>query len=121
MIEERALAGQERTCDVQRFDVPVLLLQLSFLLGLWLHQSLPLLDDETHLCGHAEVRDDEQLKLFQEGLARQLQFIARRLHEVSHSYWLDLHDVADVQIEDPLILVQKAEHSPHIDLIFQLL
>jgi len=41
--------------------------------------------------------------------------ITVRLHEVFHSNWLDLHDVADVQIQDPFILVQEPENSSHVD------
>ena len=43
--------------------------------------------------------------------------ISVRLHKVLHSYWLDLHDVSDVKIQYPFILVQETQNCSHIDLV----
>jgi hypothetical protein len=41
--------------------------------------------------------------------------ITVRLHEVFHSNWLYLHDIAYVKVEDPFILVQEPKNSSHVD------
>jgi len=41
--------------------------------------------------------------------------ITVRLHEIFHSNWLDLHNVANVQIQDPCVLVQEPKNSSHVD------
>lgn len=69
VVEERALARQKGAGDIKRLDMPVLLLQLLLFLDLWLHEALPLLDNEAHLRGDTEVRDDQELQLLQEGLS----------------------------------------------------
>ena len=47
--------------------------------------------------------------------------IAGHLHEVSHPYRLNLHYVPNVEVEDPLVLVQKAQYCAHVDLVLELL
>ena len=69
VVEERALTRQKGARDVERLDVPVLLLQLFLLLDFGLHEALPLLDNEAHLGGHAKVRDNQELELLKEGLS----------------------------------------------------
>ena len=56
VVEERTLAGEEGASNVEGLDVPVLLFEFLFLLYLWLHESLSLLHNESHLSRHAEVR-----------------------------------------------------------------
>ena len=85
--------------------MPVLLLELLLLFDLRFHEAATGLHDESHLGGDAEIADNKQLKLFQEGFAGKLVLVTVRLHEVLHSNWLDLHDVTDIQIQDPFILV----------------
>ena len=97
--------------------MPVLLLELLFFFYLGLHETTAGLNDEAHLGRDTEVRDDHKLKFLQEGLTRELVLVTVGLHEVLHANWLDLHDVADVQVEDPFILVQETENSSHVDLI----
>ena len=97
--------------------MPVLLFQLLFFFNLRLHETAAGLNDEAHLGGDTEVRDDQKLKFLEEGLTRKLVLITVRLHEVLHSNRLDLHDVADVKVKDPFILVQEAKNCSHVDLV----
>ena len=75
------------------------------------------MNDEPHLCGNAKVRYDEQLKFFQERLTGELMLIAIRLKKVLHSHRLDLHDVSDVQIQNPFVLVKEAQNRAHVNLV----
>jgi len=43
------------------------------------------------------------------------------LKEVPHSYWLNLHYVADVEVQNPLILIEEAKNGSHIHLVLSLL
>ena len=68
MIEKWAFAGKKSTSNFKGFYMPVFLFQLFFLFDVGLHEAAAGLNDETHFCGDAEVRDDEELQLLQEGL-----------------------------------------------------
>ena len=41
--------------------------------------------------------------------------------KVSHPYRLNLHNITNIKVEDPFILVQEAQHGPHVDLVLRLL
>ena len=88
--------------------MPVLLFQLLFFFNLRLHETAARLNNEAHLGGDTEVRDNQKLKLLEEGLTGELVLIAVRLHEILHANRLDLHNVSDIEVEDPFILVQEA-------------
>lgn len=117
VIEQRAFTWQESTGNIEGFDVPILLLELLLFLHFWLHEAGPRGNDESHFGRDAEVGDNEELKLLQERLPGQLVLVPVSLHEVFHPHWGHLHDVSDVEIQNPLVLVQKAQNSPHIDLV----
>lgn len=121
MVEKRAFAWQESTGNLKSFHVPVLLLHLFLFFDLWLHKAAAGLNDETHLGGHAEVAHDQKLQLLQEGFTGKLVLIAVGLHEVLHPYWLDLHDVTNIEVEDPLVLVQEPKYCSHVNEISILL
>jgi hypothetical protein len=121
MIEKRALTWQECTSDIQCLDMPVLLLKLLLLLCLGFHEARPRLNNESKLCGNAEIRYNQQLKLFQEAFPRELMFISVELEEVPHSYWLNLHNITYVEVQNPFILIEEAKNSSHVHLVLGLL
>ena len=98
--------------------MPVFLLQLLFLFDVRLHKARPALNDKPKFSGYTEVRDHEQLQLLEERLPAELLFIPIKSKEISHPYRLDLHDVANVEVHNPFILVQESENCAQVDLVF---
>lgn len=96
--------------------MPVLALKLSLALDWGRKVLLSALQDESHLGGDTEVGHAQEGDLLEEGLSRQLALVAGlREHVGLEAHWLQLHDVADVEGVDPLVLVKKAKHGVHVD------
>ena len=98
VVEKRTLAWQESTRNVKGFDVPIFLFEFLFFLNIWLHESGAWLDNESELGGDTEVGHDKELELLKEGFSGELTLVSVEGKEISHSYWLDLHDVPDIEI-----------------------
>ena len=90
----------------------------SLFLNFWLVVLGSGLEQEAHLRTHAEVGHRQYAELAEKRVPAQFDLILVLLEELLHRYRLDLHDVADVQIVDPLVLVEEAEHTAHVGLFF---
>lgn len=98
--------------------MPEFALKLSFFLYFWLQVLGSRLKQEPHLCTHAEVRDGQDRQLAEEGFSAELDFVLVFLKELFHRNRLNLHYVANVQIVDPFVLIEKSEHTTHVGLFF---
>ena len=121
VIEQWALAGEERTGDLKRFGVPELAFKFALFLDLGLEVGGARLQQESHLRAHAEVRHDQDGEFAEERVPAQLHLVAALVEELLHGERLDLHDIADIQIVDPLVLVEEAEHAAHVRLLLLVL
>lgn len=59
MVKQWTLAWQERAGDFESFGVPKFTFKLSVPLHFWLEVVCTRLEQEAHLCAHAEVRHDQ--------------------------------------------------------------
>lgn len=114
VVHQRALAWQERTCNFKCFCMPELALLLSLFLHLRLQIIRSRLQKETHFSAHAKVGDRNNRKLLQKVVPRQLHLIPILLQKLFHLKWLNLHNVSNVHIENPFVLVQKTKHRSHV-------
>jgi hypothetical protein len=105
MIQQGAFRRQESACHLQRFCVPILTLKLSITFNFWLKEVCPRLQKKPHLSRHAEVAYRKDRQILQEHITTKLKLIVSLTKQVPHSNRLDLHDVADVQIKDPFVLI----------------
>jgi hypothetical protein len=55
VFEQWALTGKESASHLKTLGVPVLTLELPFLLNFWLQILAAGVQQKTHLCRHAEV------------------------------------------------------------------
>lgn len=115
VLQQWALTRQEGARNFQAFSMPKLTLHFALLLHFWLQVLAASVQQEPHFGRHAKVADDQDAELLEERIPGQLLLITRCLQEVlgqlKSSY---LHDVADVQILNPFVLVQKSKHTPHV-------
>lgn len=125
MSDERALAWQETTRDLERLPVPKLALCLH--VG-WLEAGLRegrltatvlRCSKEAQFRGHAEVGDGKVAYFLQDRVSTELEVDLLRRVQVMDRKRRDLHDVANVEEVEPLALVQIAEQYLHIDGVFQ--
>ena len=72
------------------------------------------LDDEPDLGRSAEVTNDQEADDLQEALSRQGLFVAADRAELVQLYRSDLHNVANVEILDPLCLIKEPENVPEV-------
>lgn len=109
MVEQGALRGQESARDFKALGMPVL--AFEFLLFLKRRDTVCLgLHDEAHLGRNTEVGNHSEGYFKEERVTGELNFIPSVGQALRHCYGLQLHDVANIQIIDPLVLVQVAEH-----------
>lgn len=111
VLKEWALTREEGAGDLETLRVPIFTLVLAFLLDRVLVVLASRVQQEPHLRAHAEVAHSEDAQFLEEGVARKLGLVARLLQEVGlHGDRADLHDVPNVQVLNPLVLIQKAQH-----------
>jgi len=120
MIQQRTLARKESAGDLKSFGMPIFAFQLALFLNFWFQILGSGLQQKAHFGTHAEVSNDQDGKLGKEGVPAQFAFVICFGEKFFHCYGLNLHNVANIQIVNPLVLVQKAEHAPHIRLLLLL-
>ena len=98
--------------------MPELAFELSFLLYFWLQVLSPRLKQESHLSAHAEVWHNQNWEFSEERVSAELHLVICLLKKVFHADRLDLHNIADVEVINPLILIQKPKHTTHVWLFF---
>jgi len=118
VVQKRTLTGKEGTCNFKSFCMPKFADLLTFFLNFWFVVLSSRLQQETHFSAHAEIGNCQDGELVEEGVPAQLYFILVLLEELLHRDWLDLHDIAYIQIVDPLVLVKEAKYTPHVGLLF---
>ena len=72
------------------------------------------LDDETNLSAYAEITHAKEANSFQERESIKLLFVPAKRCQIFQLNRRDLHDVANVEREDPFGLVEKAKNVAHI-------
>jgi hypothetical protein len=72
--------------------------------------------EESKLCAHAKVRNSEEAKLFEDVFSGEFELDGGDGHKVLHGERCNLHDVAYIEAEYPLALVQVSEEVPHVGL-----
>ena len=98
--------------------MPTFTFKLPLFLDLWLQILRTRLQQEAHLSAHAEVRHNQDGQFAEERVSTQLQLITRLMQKLFHRDGLNLHDVANIQIEDPLVLIEEAQDTSHVRLLF---
>eukprot|EP00354_Favella_ehrenbergii_P003012 CAMPEP_0170453494 /NCGR_PEP_ID=MMETSP0123-20130129/2059_1 /TAXON_ID=182087 /ORGANISM="Favella ehrenbergii, Strain Fehren 1" /LENGTH=129 /DNA_ID=CAMNT_0010715889 /DNA_START=3398 /DNA_END=3786 /DNA_ORIENTATION=- len=93
------------------FPVPVLAV---FTLERHPADRLVELMQKAELCAHTEVGDGQEAQLFEHELARQLNLNRCGREEVLQGERSNLHDVANVERVDPLVLVQVSQDVLHV-------
>jgi len=117
MVQQRAVAWQKRARYFQRDGVPELTL-FSHLINLEIFKLLNLvleLDNESDLGGGAKVPHDQEANHLQKAVPCENLFVLPLVQQLFKLDRRDLHDVADVQILNPLRLVQEAEDVAQVD------
>ena len=102
---------QERDCKLDSLAVPVL--RVFSLVGDSTNLLIQLME-ETELCAHAEVGHCQETELLEHEFPRKLDLQSCRRHEVLQSQRGNLHNIANIQTVDPLVLVQVAKYVLHV-------
>ena len=117
VVQQRTIARQKRASNIQGHRVPQLAL-LGFLLDrevLELAYLILELYDEPDLSRRAEVANDEEAYHLEKAVPRQALFIPSHLRQILQLQWANLHYVADIEVLDPLCLVQEAQDVPQVN------
>jgi len=113
--DQWALTGQKRTSYFERLGVPKLALLLD--LRRVDHELLFRRNQKAQFRRHAEVANTQVADFLQNRVARQFHINTHSSVEVVDRQRRDLHDVADIQQEQPLRLVQIAQQHLHVELV----
>ena len=111
MRDKGTFTGQERYSKLYSFAVPILAI---LPIELYPINGDVQLMQEPELSPHAEVGHCKEAELLQHELSRKLDLDSRRRHEILERKWCNLHDIADVQRVDPLVLVEVPEDILHV-------
>lgn len=95
--------------------MPILTFVFTFLSYLWFKILTPRVQQESHLCAHTEVPNNHVTEFLEEAVSLKFCFVSVLSEEiVGKRDGVDLHDVSDIQILDPFVLVQKSEDRSHV-------
>ena len=91
------------------------MVRLTVFLGDQLDIEKVLLKDETNLCGDAEVRRCDQDDFFEHGIFGELVRVLNICVQLLLFHHIEVHDISNVQVEDPVLRVLHTECVPDIE------
>ena len=91
-----------------------LVLLLSHIKLLKVAYLLLKLDDESNLSADAEVAHAQEANRLKERKSVQFLLVPAKRRQILQLYRCDLHDIANVEGQDPFRLIEKAKNMAHI-------
>ena len=87
--------------------MPIFAFKLALFLNFWFQILGPGLEQESHFSAHTEVGYDKDGEFTKERVSAELSLVIDLVEELLHRYRLDLHNVANIQIVNPLVLIEE--------------